>query len=249
MKPKSEITPETLMAYADGELDPVSAKRVEKAVAADPALAEQVEKHRALKATLRAHFDPLAAEPAPDRFAAMIRKPAEVVELRTVREARKAKAEVRAKARPVAANSNWWRYAGGVAAALVFGVVLGVTSRPDMGGQGASFATKGGQLAAQGEMARALDSQLASKDGFVRLSFRNRDGEFCRVFDAGGRSGVACRDTEGWAIRSYRADGPATKTEYRQAGSAAAMADAQDMMEGAPLDAAAEKAAMGKGWR
>ena len=246
MTKPTEIGPETLMAYADGELDPVSAKRVEKAVAADPALAEQVEKHRALKATLRAHFDPLAAEPAPDRLAAMLRKPAEVVELRTVREAKQAKAE--ARTRPVAANSNWWRNVGAVAAALAFGVVLGVTSRSELGGEGASFATKGGQLAAQGEMAKALDTQLASKDGFVRLSFRNREGQYCRVFEATGRSGVACRDSEGWAIRSYRADSPATRTEYRQAGSAGAMADAQEMMEGAPLDAAGEKAAVAKGW-
>ena len=30
------IDPETLMAYADGELDPLTARRVEKAIAADP---------------------------------------------------------------------------------------------------------------------------------------------------------------------------------------------------------------------
>ena len=39
------------------------------------------------------------------------------------------------------------------------------------------------------------------------------------------------------------------KGEYRQAGSAAVMADAQEMMKGEALDAAAEKAAVAKGWR
>lgn len=242
------IEPEMLMAYADGELDAVTAKRVEKAVAADPALAEQVEKHRALKAKLRAHFDPLAAEPAPDRLAAMLRKPADVVDLGAARQAREVKEAKKAKAaRPVAANANWWRNFGAVAAALVVGIALGVTSRSGLSG-GSSIAAEGSQLVAQGQMAKALDTQLASKDGLVRLSFRNAEGQYCRVFEAGRQSGVACRQTEGWAIRSYRAGGAAATGEYRQAGSAAVMAAAQEMMAGEPLDEAAEKAAVARGW-
>ena len=65
----------------------------------------------------------------------------------------------------------------------------------------------------------------------------------------GRQSGVACRQTEGWAIRNYRADVEVAKGEYRQAGSAAVMAAAQEMMTGEPLDAAAEKDAVAKGWR
>lgn len=243
------IEPEMLMAYADGELDAVTAKRVEKAIAADPALAEQVKKHRALKAKLRAHFDPLAAEPAPDRLAAMLRPPAKVLDMGAARQAREAREAAREKvAKPVAANANWWRNAGAVAAALVIGVALGVTSRSGLSG-GGSIAAEGSQLVAQGEMARALDTQLASKDGLVRLSFRNNEGQYCRVFEAGQQSGVACRQTEGWAIRNYRADGAAATGEYRQAGSAVVMAAAQEMMTGEPLDAAAEKDAVAKGWR
>lgn len=237
MKPKTEITPELLMAYADGELDAVTAKRVEKAVAADPAMAAQVERHRVLRAKLRAHFDPVAAAPAPDRFAAMLRPSATVVSLGAARAARQ----------PKPPQSNWWRNAGAVAAALTLGVALGVTSRSGLGGGGA-FGTDGGQLVAQGQMAKALDTQLASKDGFVRLSFRDAKGGFCRVFQADGRSGVACKGSDGWTIRNYRSDGMAEKTEYRQAGSAQVMADAQEMMAGEPLDAAAEKAAVAKGW-
>ena len=240
------IDPEMLMAYADGELDAVTAKRVEKAVAADPALADQVEKHRALRAKLKAHFDPVAAEAAPGRLASMVRGPAEVVSLGAARQAREAK-----KPRPVAANSNgWWRGAGAVAAALVIGVALGVTSRTEFGGTGTgTIAMQSGDLVADGEMAKALDTQLASKDGLVRLSFRDARGGYCRVFETDTRGGVACRDAQGWTIRSYRSAGAKEQGEYRQAGSAAVMADAQEMMAGEPLDAAAEKAALAKGWR
>lgn len=243
------IDAETLMAYADGELDPVTAKRVEKAVAADPALAAQVEKHRKLRETLRAHFDPIADEAAPVRLAGMVRGPAEVVSLGAARQAREAKEAAKASPKPVAANSNWWRTFGGVAAALVIGIALGVTSRSGLGSGGGSLATQNERLVAQGEMAKGLDTQLASKDGLVRLSFRDAKGGYCRVFEAGARSGVACREGADWAIRSYRQDGRAEQGEYRQAGSASVMADAQAMMAGEPLDTAAEKAALAKGWK
>ena len=235
MTPKAEITPEMLMAYADGELDAVTAKRVEKAMAADPAMAERVEQHRALRAKLRAHFDPVAAEPAPDRFAAMLRPSAKVVDLGAARAAR----------RPRPPVSHWWRNVGAVAAALVLGVALGVTSR----GGGGDFAGEGGQLVASGSVAEALDTQLASKDGAVRLSFRSTDGRYCRVFETAAQAGVACKDGGAWQIRQLRSSGPAGKSEYRQAGSTAVMADAQEMMAGQALDAAAEKAAIAKGWR
>ena len=240
MTAKPEITPEMLMAYADGELDALTAKRVEKAISADPALAEQVGKHRALRAKLRAHFDPLAAEPAPGKLAAMVRGPAPVVDLGAARRARQPK--------PAAANSNWWRNAGAVAAALTLGIALGVTSRSSLGG-GGDFASRDGRLVASGAVARALDTQLASKDGAVRLSFRDAGGNYCRVFETGGQGGVACKDGGVRTVRQLRASGPAGKGEYRQAGSAAVMADAQEMMAGEPLDAAGEKAALAKGWK
>jgi len=40
------ITPELLMAYADGQLGPADARRVDAAIAADPALAAEVDAYR-----------------------------------------------------------------------------------------------------------------------------------------------------------------------------------------------------------
>ena len=67
------VDAETLMAYADGELDPLAARRVERAIAADPSLAAEVERHRALRARVAGGFAAVATEPVPDHLAAMLR--------------------------------------------------------------------------------------------------------------------------------------------------------------------------------
>src|SRR5712691_3226985 len=56
------VSPETLIAFIDGELSPEEARRVAAEVANDPALAAHTEKHRALKARLQAASVP---PPAP----------------------------------------------------------------------------------------------------------------------------------------------------------------------------------------
>ena len=58
------ISDETLMAYADGELEPAQRAEIEAAMAADPKLAERVEQHRALRRKLNAAYDPVLLETA-----------------------------------------------------------------------------------------------------------------------------------------------------------------------------------------
>jgi len=50
----SAITEEMLVAYADGELDEVNRRRVERALAGDEALAERLAAHEALRGRLSA---------------------------------------------------------------------------------------------------------------------------------------------------------------------------------------------------
>lgn len=228
------IDPELLMAYADGELSPLEAKRVERAIAADPALAEEVARHRALRARLSGHFAPVAAEPVPDRLTALLRSNSNVVAL-----------PVRKPARRI---PGWTRWGGAVAASLVLGLFIG------QGLQAPGVVrTHGGQLYAAGTLAGALDQQLASNPGAVQVpvSFRDTKGSYCRVFTSSATDGIACRDSQGWALRQTRAGSNAAKSDYAQAGSTdpALMAAAQEMMAGAPLDAGAEAKAKAKGWR
>jgi len=226
------VDPEMLMAYADGELGPIEAKRVERAIAADPALAEEVARHRALRAALGARFAPVAGEPIPDRLAAML------------------KSNVIALPQPGARRTvpGWARWGGAVAASLVLGLAIG------HGLQDPGYVrTQGGQLYAAGKLAGALDTQLAADSGTVRMpvSFRDAQGDYCRVFTSPVADGIACHGAQGWALRQTRPGSAGARTEYAQAGSAdpALMAAAQEMMAGEPLDGAAEARARSAGWK
>ena len=228
------IDPETLMAYADGELGPIEARRVERAIAEDPSLAAQVEQHRALRARLGAHFAPLAEEPVPDRFTAMLRS--NVVDF-----------PQRPPRRILPAWSSW---GAALAASLVLGLAIGHGWQ-----DGGIVRSRGGQLYADGALAKLLDDQLAATQAVVQVpvSFRDKDGQYCRVFTSPATDGIACRDARGWLLHQTRAGAGAgsAKPDYVQAGSTdpALMAAAQQMMAGDPLDASAEKKARAARWR
>lgn len=228
------MTPDdaTLMAYADGELDPLAAKRVEQALAADPALARTVEAHRALRARMAVAY-PAAPTPAGDPLAARIAAPATVVPF-TPR-------VVPRTTRPR------WRQVAAMAACLVVGVAVGTQW------QSGPVTAKHGALIAAGPLARALDTRLAATTGETRmlLSFRGRDGRPCRVFAAPAVDGIACHDADGWSLVRTRSAAAAAGGDYRQAGSAdaALMAEAQEMIAGEPLSREQEAAAVVQGWR
>lgn len=225
------IDPETLAAYADGELDPITAKRVERAMADDPALAEQVERHRALTARLRGSFAGLDAEPMPAGVAALFAHADNVVPFPT--------------ARPKPAPQRWW---GAIAASLVAGLLLGqLVPRA-----GSDLAFEGGTAVAQGSLERALDTQLASTQGAqapvrIGITFRDRAGALCRTFETGTTGGIACSGDSGpWRVQALQGGAETTTTAYAQAGSpmAAVLEQAQAMAAGDPLDAAGEAAAL-----
>ncbi|UVO54152.1 anti-sigma factor [Sphingomonas sp. SUN039] len=233
MTSSEPIDDEMLMAYADGELGPLEAKRVERAMADDPALAAAVEAHRALRQRLDTAFAPILAAPVPDRLAAML--DTNVVPFAP---------------RPVAAPSRR-RWLGGlaVAASLVAGIALG-TQWPGAEGP---VSAQGSTLVASGTLAKSLDTQLASAAGETRIlaSFRAQGGGYCRVFAAPALDGIACRNGGSWQLRQTRAPAMPQDAAYRQAasGDAALLAAAQEMMAGDPLDAATEARARAAGWK
>jgi anti-sigma factor RsiW len=232
------IDPEMLMAYVDGELDPIAAKRIERAAEGDPALAGEIARHRQMHARLRSAFDPVASAPPSDALVAMLRDSGKVIDI--------AGARARGRALP-----RWLPAGGAVAAALALGLVIG-RGLPQPEGL---FATHDGTLVARGETAQALDAQLASAQAAgapirVLVTFRRTDGDYCRAFETREQAAIACRRGDDWRVQSLRAAGGSAATEYRQAGSASAalMAEAQDLMAGEPLDAAAEQAAIAAHW-
>lgn len=228
----NQIDEAMLIALVDGELDEVNRRRVERAVADNPALAERLAQHRAIRESLSGHYAPVAEEPVPDRFRALLTESETVVPM----------------TRPV---RRWggWAMGGAIAASLVLGLAVGRFS----GGETGPIGMQGGTLMAQGELARALDGQLASaQDGAtvrMELSFRRKGGGWCRSFD-GAVAGVACRQDDGWQVQQIL-PGMTQGSDYRQASSADArlMATVDALIDGAPVDAAGEKAAQAKGWR
>ncbi len=271
------VTPEELMALADGELSGEEAARVEAAVAADPALAQRLEAERALRAALRGHLEPVAHEPVPDALTDLIAraaaedsersmtdkvtdkitgkartKPADIVDLAAARTRREEaeKASKRAAKGPRVPLFADRRMAFAIAASLVLGLMLGTQFQSE----GPITQTRQG-LVASGALARTLDRQLASTGdaGGTRIlaSFRRKGGDYCRVFAGASTSGIACKEDGTWLLDRTMAGGSAQSSEYRQAGSAQGdmLAAAQDMMSGDPLDEAEERASIEKGWR
>ena len=56
------ISPEMIAAFADGELEGADKEKVEAAIAADPILASELERHRRLKAMLAARYAPIVTD-------------------------------------------------------------------------------------------------------------------------------------------------------------------------------------------
>jgi len=252
---------DTLMAYADGELDPAERAAIETAMQADPAIAAAVARHRALRADVAAAFAGILDEPVPARLQPRTRAPAPasapapapVASLAAAREARQAQDAH-------ATRRRWsWPEWGALAAMLVVGVLAGKLAP---GGAAPAIAGSGSQVVAQGELAVALDRQVGGGGhggsgagaGAVRIgvSFAARDGRYCRGFAMGSMAGLACRDGDRWRIPVLAEAEPEATGGYRQAGSALppAVLDAIDArIAGKPLDAAGEAAAKARGWR
>lgn len=230
-----------LIAYADGECDAADRARIEQALADDPALRERLEQHRRIAVRLNAQYGPIAEAPVPDRLTALLQKQqADVIDF----------AAARAKRRSLPGWGNW----GAIAASLAVGVLAGQMALP---GRGGIVESRHGALIARGELAQALDVQLASAQDSgskvrIGVSFQDKSGQYCRSFETGSLAGIGCRDGEYWRLPVTHSAGDSRgQTGYRQAGSgdALVMETATEMMRGAPLDAAIERKVRDNGWR
>lgn len=236
-----QLPPELLMAYADGELDPIRTKQVERALAQDPELAAQVNQHKQLRALLTDRFQSIADAPVPEKFLDML-EPANMIDLAAARAARNAPS--------VTQRWRHWGTGGAIAASLVLGLMIG------QGINQGPVVIRDGALIASGPLAQTLDTQLVAAqpiDAPVRIlvSFQDQSGYLCRSFSGRAISGIACQNGNRWVLRQTRGGASTQSTQFRQAGSvdAALLAEAQAMMDGDPLDADAELTAKKNGWR
>lgn len=231
------VSPEDIAAFADGELAPPRRADVEAAIAHDPQLAAEVERHRRLKAVLSAHFAPILDAPVPAVLRELLERERteNIIDLATRRKVR-------------AARPGWPRWGGWIAVPALAASLVLMLMRP--GGETSH------EHYASGQLASALDTQLVanqppSAPTRMLLSFRDGAGQLCRAYSGAAGAGIACHEARGWKLRHVGAGSSAAASAYRQAGSSDAriMALAQEMASGPALDAGDEAKASRDRWR
>ena len=235
---------QTIMAYADGECDAVTVRRIEKAMISDTDLADRIGKARALRDKLAAHYAPVESEDIPDRLTAMLANAASDVD--TSFALRKAGRERAKQQRRSFGLAQW----GAMAATLALGIVVGQYGLN--GGPDSPFAQQGGALVASGPLENALDRQLASTQADdsnfrIGLTFRARTGAVCRSFTGEAVSGIGCREGQQWKMVSTLPGG--VQGDYRQASSSGINAVAAELMVDGPMDADSERKLLESGWK
>lgn len=183
---------------------------------------------------LAAAFDGVLDEPVPDRLKALLAEPApQVVDLGAVRAHRRG-------------MSNWAAW-GGMAATLVLGTLIGTRLMPP-------GMDEAGRLVVTGDIDKALNTDLASNSPdvvAVQVSFKAKDGRYCRTFSTESSAGLACRQPDGAWVLKHLAALPASGSEMRQAASslpASVLAAMDEAIAGEALNAEQEKAARDAGW-
>jgi len=245
------VTDETLMAYADGEVDAATRTIIEAAMRDDPEIRRRIAQHRALRDAVQGAFSAVIEEPVPQRLMAAARGAAggNVVDLAGARDAAAGQASRR--------GLRSWQPAA-MAASLLLGLALGY-----FGWRGSNTLVRissNGELIAGEGLAEALSRQLSAdhSPGLVAttgLSFRAKTGDYCRTFLTGtdANSGLACREGGSWKIKVL-AQSPQTAANsaaFRPAASAdspAVRAAVEASIDGEPLDQAGEIAARRGNW-
>jgi len=241
------IGDETLMAYADGELDASTRAAVEAAMRVDPEITRRVAEYREQHEKLRAAYEPELAEPVPDRFLAVLRD----------------HRSGQNSPRPQSISSRWrdsrWRYSLAASVVVAIGLAIFARQRP------ALVQERDGALVASGELANGLADSLSGDPsaGDVRIgvSFLAKSGGYCRTFTLRESAGLACRRGDRWLIHDLtqpaeagqQAEAGASQSGgYRTASSvlpAAILSAVQAQIVGGPLDRAGEQSARGAGWQ
>lgn len=240
---------ETLMAYADGELDAQTCREIEAALPIDPVLAHQVARQRALQSTLRATFAPALDTAVPQRLIDAARGAAR----------NRSGAAANAPAMTPLRKLLGWQLPASVAglavlAAVCVGRLLGAPATP-------ALTLLDGRMLAQGVLATALSTQTGGAEPWqsavvIGLSYLAKSGSYCRTFtvkQSDSIAGVACREADGWHIQALARSGPKSPlVQYRMAGIPVPpliLGIVESTIDGSPLDARSESAAREGGWQ
>ncbi|MBY5556719.1 hypothetical protein HFO41_27450 [Rhizobium leguminosarum] len=214
---KKDFDDETLMAFADGELDETQSRALEEALASNEALCERLAVFLDSRQLVGDALKPLIDEPVPEALLASVRRMAD--------EVRHQKPQDNVVSfRPKQQQQTMRRWLVPVAASLV-AIMTGVVGFA-LGRVNPPASNSGAEIAA------VLDREVSGRDVtlsspetvlHVVASFRDERGELCREYELkqpkSSTLTVACRQNGAWATRlaltSAKADGyvPASSQE------------------------------------
>lgn len=245
------ISDETLMAFADGELDGAARAAVELALREDPQIEKRIAEHRAMRQRLHAAYAAELLEDIPDRLLTAARAGTPAAQGKAVIE------RSASRARPLRMR---WRLPASMAASLMIG--LGVGYFVLLPVNSPLMRSASGAMIARGPLAAALSNQLAAEQSpaspvQIGLSFLAKSGDYCRTFVLSGATspaGLACRRGAQWQVLTLTEERAAAAGEsaYRTAGSAVPatiLKAVDDQISGEPLDQAGESAARRRDWK
>lgn len=214
---------ETLMAFADGELDAATSQRLETALETDDALAERLAVFLDTRLAVASAMKPLIDEPVPDALAASVRRMAEAANEKSAGAVENNVLAFQRAEKPVVTRSRQpWLMP---VAASILAVVTGV------GGYMAGRGSVEPGASPERALSAALDRQPSGSDVTLGQSealhlvssFIDGRGELCREYELKRQNEatvtVACRSNGAWvtrlALSSPRVDGyvPASSQE------------------------------------
>jgi hypothetical protein len=252
---REPITDETLMAYADSELDPATMAAIGAAVAADPLLARRAAAFAATRKLARQALSaPLATNETAsmeDRVRAMLSASGDAGRKSTIVPIKLPGRQARI---PAAAP---WRLPLAASIALLFGLGGGYLAGRPMQNSAPGLVFAGlDPKAVGGALATLPSGQTMAVNNAGELkaiaSFRDKDGMLCREFEFDSELGsalvsVACRNGDVWQIR-FAMETARSSGGYAPASSLQALeAYLESTGAGAPLGVDEESSALGAG--
>jgi hypothetical protein len=242
---------ELLSALLDGVLSPEEAAQLEHRLEREPKLLARFEALERANTKVRDAYAGVVDEPLPQKLVDLLATEKDNVVPLAARQPR----ERRSFVSPTALAAS---------IALAIGVGLGIALAPGRQAPDAiELAAAGGAVAPGTALFELLEGVPSAESRELSagvtavpvVTFGTADGGYCREVDVASTAGttqmLACRRDGAWRLAhtSYVASAT-TDGVFRPASGASPAIDAaiEELIDGAPLDAAAERELLGRGW-
>ncbi len=242
-----ELNDEVLSTYLDGEGDAQARVRIEEALAQDSGARARLERLRSADKLLRESIpEPAATAEDPLVRLILFAAPANAF-------ARSSAARLRSSVALAALAAGLSGLAVGVIVSALLRSAPGTVTAPDL-------ATAGLDVGTDEHITKVLDSlgsgehlRSGQRDVSIVLSFRSRDGEYCRVFESSGTpkggEGIACRRAGQWHVVAWDGTRQATGG-FQPAGGSELIDGVMDRLGGkSAIEPAAERRLIDDEWK